>query len=464
MTVFIGKLHPLLVHLPIGMIFVAISIEWIGSTGSHSSVRNASRYILSIAFVSAILSLISGYLLSLEEQNPSTSVDLHKWLAIITSIFLFLLILIWNYSTTQKFLHHSLLIILLILVSVTGHFGGELTHGEGYLTLTNKKNNDFVSPPPALTNIPNANIYADVTKYIIKEKCESCHGNDRQKGKLRLDNIESIFKGGKSGKVIDLDNYSNSELIKRIVIDQSDDHHMPPKKETQLTLNEVKIMEWWVLNHCPTDKMFSSFVIDSTFKVTLQNYQNDRNKKSNSIQLIRKDIAAITQEQKNKLEKNGLIVSQISTEDHHIRVTAFNLEISIKNALLLLKEVTPQLIELKLGNIFLNDDDMDVISSFTSLEKLWIEHCQISDVGITKLGKLNNLIFLNISGNSITKKGMNILFQKNPMIKKIIAYDIAFNETELMKLRKNFKGQYLSIGKDTMNYTMSDTLFIKKIK
>src|SRR2546425_3750777 len=54
-------------------------------------------------------------------------------------------------------------------------------------------------PPPADKK---GVTYAKDIRPIIEASCFRCHGEERQKGDLRLDSLESVHKGGEDGKVI----------------------------------------------------------------------------------------------------------------------------------------------------------------------------------------------------------------------------------------------------------------------
>ena len=41
--------------------------------------------------------------------------------------------------------------------------------------------------------------YQSQVRPILKERCFKCHGEKKQKGKLRLDSLERILAGGESG-------------------------------------------------------------------------------------------------------------------------------------------------------------------------------------------------------------------------------------------------------------------------
>jgi hypothetical protein len=71
--------------------------------------------------------------------------------------------------------------------------------------------------------------YEKDIKPIFETSCVRCHGEDRQKGGLRLDSLDAVLKGGEDGKVIEVKNSAKSALV--IAVAQLDpDTAMPPKR------------------------------------------------------------------------------------------------------------------------------------------------------------------------------------------------------------------------------------------
>src|SRR5580765_3923544 len=44
--------------------------------------------------------------------------------------------------------------------------------------------------------------YAKDIRPLLEESCFRCHGEERQKGDLRLDSLQALLKGGEDGKVV----------------------------------------------------------------------------------------------------------------------------------------------------------------------------------------------------------------------------------------------------------------------
>lgn len=71
--------------------------------------------------------------------------------------------------------------------------------------------------------------YAKDIKPLLESSCLRCHGQQRPKGSLRLDNLEGVLQGGKDGKVVVAGDSKHSPLI--IAAAQIDDKTaMPPKR------------------------------------------------------------------------------------------------------------------------------------------------------------------------------------------------------------------------------------------
>jgi len=70
---------------------------------------------------------------------------------------------------------------------------------------------DAAKLPPAA--VAKGLTYDKDTKPILKESCFRCHGEDRQKGELRLDSREARLKGGENGKIIDPGHATKSIML-----------------------------------------------------------------------------------------------------------------------------------------------------------------------------------------------------------------------------------------------------------
>ena len=92
---------------------------------------------------------------------------------------------------------------------------------------------------------PDSILFKDAVTPILNAKCVSCHGPDKQKGKLRLDSLEAIMKGSDGENVIP-GKIEESLLTHRITLPKDDDDVMPPEDEEPLTKEEIEVLKFWV--------------------------------------------------------------------------------------------------------------------------------------------------------------------------------------------------------------------------
>lgn len=243
---FLGRFHPVLVHLPIGILLLALLLQWLSRKEKYRVSHGSMQVIWIAGSCTAVLSCITGYLLSLNGEYDEDIVSLHMWMGIGAAA---VAVLIGVKVFTRQFdlLYKTACVALLILVLSTGHFGGSLTHGSDYLTAALGNAADTaVTQQKIIENIQEANVYGDVVQPMFQSKCYGCHGPRKQKGGLRMDDPDWIMKGGKEGKVIVPGKAEESEMIKRLLLPREEEHHMPPKQKPQLNERQVAILHWWI--------------------------------------------------------------------------------------------------------------------------------------------------------------------------------------------------------------------------
>ena len=77
---------------------------------------------------------------------------------------------------------------------------------------------------------------------LLVEKCQSCHGPDKQWGTLRLDSRDAILKGGETGPAIVLGKPDESLIVK--AIRRTDDDLKMPPKETLSERQVADLVRW----------------------------------------------------------------------------------------------------------------------------------------------------------------------------------------------------------------------------
>lgn len=458
-TELIGRLHPLLVHLPIGIFTLLLIIEILTSLNFFLYLADATKFILRLGIITAILSLITGYILSYEGSNNQNQVDNHMWMAIATTSFYGIYFLWKGLIDSKPVLKWPVIAILSTSLVLTGHQGGVLTHGAGFLQLSRQVEDIKSWPAPVISDIEKANVYADLVQYTLNTKCVSCHGEEKQKGKLRLDGVKWIETAGKSGKSINRTEPESSELLKRILLEEVHDEHMPPKGKIQLNEFEKSILQWWVKTGASFDKTVSETGADSAILASISKFKTSLTKTTSSIKQ-RADVPEVKPTILAEIRKAGWIISPIAEKSNYLRATSYNLEMPVDQAVDMLQKAGNNIIELKLSAKGLNDNVLTTIATFGNLEKLWLDNNQITEKGFIKIENLSHLEFLNAASTDLNEASLKTL-SKIKTLRKIIAVNTRIESNAFKKIGIQYPNLEIVLN-DTMISLPSDTIFSKK--
>jgi len=92
--------------------------------------------------------------------------------------------------------------------------------------------------------------YTTDIKPILDKSCARCHGAERPKCRLRLDNLEGILKGSEHGKVIESGNSAKSVLVVAAAHAGDPEIFMPPPRNKAgigpLSKDQVGLIRAWI--------------------------------------------------------------------------------------------------------------------------------------------------------------------------------------------------------------------------
>lgn len=401
---FIGRFHPLLVHLPVGILLIAALFQWLSAKEQFKSLQPAATIALFWGMLSAVASCISGYLLSTTDGYDEDLIFKHQWFGISVAA---ISISAWYLQRKNKPVKWMPVAMVLLIV-ITGHLGGSITHGSDYLTKTfTGESSAAVAVRKPLPNVQEAIAYADVVKPILESKCYSCHGASKQKGKLRLDQPEMIMKGGKDGVVITVAKPDQSELLERILLGKDNKEHMPPIEKPQLTKQETALLHWWIASGADFNKKVKELVQNDKVKPALIALQSVAKKEEVTPTDIpakpvdKADFGAI-----EKLRARGIAIIPVAQNSNYLSANFVAVDAVTPNDLQLLQSISKQLIWLKLGNSNINDMQLEAVSKLSNLTRLFLDRTQVTDKGMAQVSKLDALQYLNLVGTKVTAAGV----------------------------------------------------------
>ena len=400
----LGRLHPLLVHLPIGILVLAFLMELYFRKKDSETENNIIIFTLAIAALSTVLSVASGWLLGEDGGYDETLLFRHRWMAIGLAIGSVLLYFIKKYPKSwSKNIYLPLFICVIALLGLTGHYGGSMTHGEDYL-YKNEKAKKVV-----ITDVDNALVFNDIIMPILDEKCVSCHNPNKVKGGLIMTNKEQLLLGGESGSLLVAEKDEDPRLIHHIKLPMEDDDHMPPKGKVQLTNQEIQLLEWWIGHENCFDCVAGT--LDKTEKINtiLNSLEEDTSTRA----LIAKKVAMVPEDWLASININGPIVTKLAEKNPLLIANLSGNKSLGKNDLKALKKYAENIVELNLGNSNFNDTISSYLTSFKNLTKLQLQNTRITDKSMEVIGDLEHLESLNIYGTDITDLGLEKLTALN---------------------------------------------------
>ena len=452
-----GHFHPLLVHLPIGILLFAILIHGLSYKKRFSNFDSILPFTYLIGAIAAILSCLSGLALSTNGEYDEQILFYHQWLGITVAI----ISMVGAYFTKKQktTITKWISITLLLLILITGHYGGTLTHGEGFLTKSNTTQIK-VATKPIITNTQEAFLYADMIQPVLEEKCYGCHSKIKQKGKLRLDTKEWILKGGEDGIVIHNGTALNSPLYKRIILDPVDEKHMPPKGKPQITEQERILIEWWINSGGYFDKKIKELVQPANILPILLSLEKNSSKPLVNDEVPLNEIKPANQNSINQLTKIGVTILKVANTSNYLTanfITVVNSNDTIAN---LIKSVIANMVWLKMPRMNFTNSVVAAIASCDSLTKLNIEHANITDNQLNQFQNLTRIRYLNLVGTKITLQGLLQLKNLNQLSELYLGETPISNKDSLL-IQKAFPKAKIIFGNYRTQNLPSDTVVLK---
>ena len=427
-TTLIGHLHPVVVHLPIGFLALAILFELLSYFKKFEQLKIAIPITLLVGFITAVLSCIFGYLLSIGGEYEFSKINNHKIAGITLAVasgllFISTTTVVKKIFSIPRLIFSSLCVVVLLIMIYTGHQGGSLTHGSDYLSI--KLIDEPIRKKPI--SVAEALLFEEVVQPILIQRCGQCHREGKMKGQFSVQTLETLLKGGKTRAAVVAGSLNKSELFNRITLDPSNEKYMPADGKTPLTKAEIEIIQWWIEKGMATKgkkiaELKVSPEIQSKIAVVLGI--------GNSIAVSE---TAITENSKINPEipaiSNTALIDSLRNKGINVRLMLHQpvmLDITIPpgmNASLntikpILQSIAKNVIWLNLSDNGLTDNDLDFLSGMTNLEKLRLEKNPITDKIVPQLSGLKHLEAVNLNETNVSEAGIEKLKQV-PGIKRV---------------------------------------------
>lgn len=441
---FVGRFHPLMVHLPIGFLLVVVLLELVGKVKRLASLASPNRLLLGLTVLAAAGTAAAGYFLSLGGGYNTELVSWHMWtgFAVAGGCALAFALHLLNW----RGLYHLALLGTLGVLVPASHFGGTLTHGTGYLTeampaplRTVLGLGEGTAPGGPATTVANpmqANAYQTLIRPVLNQHCVDCHGPAKSKGGLRLDSLKRIKAGGDDGPVLTPGKPDESPLVQNMLLPLGDDHHMPPEGNPQPDEADIALISWWVANGAEADRTVGQMTLPGPVASAVQQRLGGGPKQVKMKPLD--ELAPVMEQVRQQLK---LVVQPIAQDTRELRVSARNATDTFDDAdLNQLKPLAANIRWLDLASTDVTDDGLKVVGQMPNLTRLQLQKTSVTDAGLKHLTGLWSLRYLNLHSTNVTDAGLTHL-KRIPRLKQAYLWDTNVTAKAAQQLEAAFDSE-----------------------
>ncbi len=461
---FFGRFHPFVLHLPIGGMAYLACVELVRLFKRRDPARVPVLWFVAL---SAALAAFLGWLLGTSgDYSADRNFQDHlQWsLAFAGSAGLGLALGALVRKVPNKLFAIGYVVVffaMLTTLTIGGHRGASLTHGDAYLTqhapesirgflesVLGVEVQPTVATAEEIAAIPVAarEAYAHAVAPLLSKYCADCHGKGLQKGGVRLDSYFAILT------VIDSSDPEESALTHRVMLPMDDEDHMPPPKKPQLSEPELRILTAWVAAGAPQnarlgDGAFNALLDDTATREALEAIASNAvaapqsSNKTNTPPVdpeARMRLEAIVEPIADALGNSALIFEAQTGTNLHFQAPGLkgSLDAEVLKALQpvaefitemdmsltatdgeLLKALPnlPNLQRMTLSSTIIGDDAIEIIAAqCPALNALLAFNTELTDAAIPTLEGMTSLRNLVVSTTNMTEEALQGLGERRP--------------------------------------------------
>ena len=433
----LGRMHPLVVHFPLGLLLLVPVLEVFGRR--RPALREAAGFVLGLALIGAVCAVVAGTALARADAHEGQLVINHLWGGIAVALGT---AVAWLIRERWRACYGVILLVTLGALGWAAHQGGSLTHGADYVT----------EPLPTLVKqwlrireIPGPESYAPGTVFataiqpVIEKHCVSCHGAEKQKGEYRMDSFAALVAGGKSGKpAIAPGQLAQSELLRRILLDPTDEKVMPPKKKPRPSTSEIAMLRWWIRKGASRDVMVAD-VHDAPPEIsallTAGAAEGSSGGEPAAVPRVG-DYASLQPEIARLQRELGIKLVPVSRHAADgLILRARGAEAKLGDAeIAQLSAVAPFIVEAELAGTKITDAGVTALKAFTHLERLHLERTAVTGATAADLRGLDRLTYLNLCSTPLNDAGLAAIAQLTSL-RQLYVFDSKATPAGVQSLR-----------------------------
>jgi uncharacterized membrane protein len=431
---FVGRFHVLFVHLPLGILTLAVVLEILSRFRPFKSLESAMAPAWIAGAITALATVVLGFMHATEESfEDMPAVEAHQWAGVTLAAAACLIAIL---RTRIAFARGAALdrgygklwavpvAAILVLMLLTGHLGGSLTHGDTYLMQYAPAPIRVMAglpadagPRPKPADLASADIYLDVVQPALDRRCLNCHNNSKKSGRLSMATYETLMKGGSKGAVITPGKPSESDLFRRVNLAPGRSDFMPKEGKTPLDKNEVAAIGWWISQGAPKSAIVGSLNLTAEASSAIQALvegaggvgEEEEEEELAALDPAEAPLPQVAEADKAtvaKVVEEGFIVRKLAKRSNLVDVDYVSANPVTLDVINDLARFGPNILRLNLRHAGVTDAEVKTIASFSNLRRLRLEENAITDTAAADIADLTNLTYLNLTNTNVTDAGL----------------------------------------------------------
>jgi uncharacterized membrane protein len=444
---FLGRFHPVILHLPIGIFSLILLQELLGMF----SKGNSQRGILPIFFgaASAVAAVIAGFLLYQGGGFEGELVEDHLWggVGFACAAVFTMIVKAWCLAPAASQAFYRILLFSSVgVMTYASHDGASITHGPDYLTeyapnpirkalgLEPKVEEKEVPAKPLEEQV----VYADIVQPILNKRCVECHKEGKSKGKLRMDTFDMLVKGGKEGSAIEPGNAEDSNIVYRAELPMDDEEHMPPEGKKDIEEHELAVVKWWINEGADPKKTVAESNLTDEIRAAIAKLDLGIGKSEAAVAEAPSDQPSddlrTTVANLGADFPGGLTFESQSSAN--LTFTGVSLRKNLTDELFAkLDPVLSKMVAVDLSATSVTDASIAKLAAATDLRMVRLSETGITDASMDTLAKLTKLESVNLYGTKVTDAGVKKLTAL-PNLKSLYLWQTAVTPAAIEEIKK----------------------------
>lgn len=251
--------------------------------------------------------------------------------------------------------------------------------------------------------------FAKDVKPILDSRCASCHGEKKQKGKLRVDQWESVFTPAKKKPRVVAGKPDESPLYKLTTLPKDDPDVMPAEGDL-LTADQIATLKRWIEQGATWPGHDAKATTAPEPKPEPKVEANAPTPDPLGLAPLPESAHATEKATLDKLTDRGALALKVAANSAGVEVNFSLLGAQANDAdLALLAGLEPDLVWLNLARTAITDEGVKALAKFPELRRLNLSNTAITNAALDTLGSLGKLEYLNLYGTKVDDAGLQKL-------------------------------------------------------